>query len=131
VIGLDTNVLVRYLVQDDPQQSGAAARLIEEQCSISSPGYIAVVMLCELVWVLRGAYRYEKRVVVSVLEQILITAEFEIENEEVVRRSVEAFKRGGADFSDYVIVNIHQQMGCEKTVSFDKKLLAHPQVVQP
>ena len=60
MIGLDTNVLVRYLTQDDPQQSARANNLIETQCTKNEPGWIALIVLCELVWVLRGAYNYKK-----------------------------------------------------------------------
>ena len=67
MIGLDTNVLVRYVVQDDPRQSKAAGCLIEGRCTPDSPGYVSTVVLAEFAWGLRGAYEYEKGIVVSVL----------------------------------------------------------------
>ena len=79
MIGVDTNVLVRYVVQDDPEQTDAAVRLIEDQCTAQSPGYVSVPVLMELVWVLTAAYRFEKPVVASVIGQILRTAEFVVE----------------------------------------------------
>lgn len=130
MIALDTNVLVRYLVQDDEEQAAIASELIEQQCRVDSPGYLSVVVLCELVWVLRGAYRYEKQLVVSVLEQLLVTAEFEVEHEEVVRSAVTEFKVGKADFSDYVIMCISREAGCKQMFSFDQKLAKHSWVTQ-
>ncbi len=125
MIGIDTNVLVRYLVQDDPAQSAKATDLIEQQCSLSSPGRISIIVLCELAWVLIGAYKYDKKLVVKVLEQLITTVEFSIENERVVSKAINNYKIGNADFSDYLIVNSNKQAGCVKTYTFDKKLLQH------
>ena len=66
VIGLDTNVLVRFIVQDDPVQSSAATSLMETSCSPDEPGYISLIVLVELAWVLGGAYKYDRSVVASV-----------------------------------------------------------------
>lgn len=128
MIGIDTNVLVRYLVQDDPEQSAQSTLLIEQECNLSSPGYLSNIVLCELVWVLTGAYKYDKNLVIEVMEQILVTAELLVENENVVRKAINDYKIGSADFSDYLIVNNNQQSGCSKTYTFDKKLLQHNEV---
>ena len=125
MIGIDTNVLVRYLVQDEPEQSAQSTLLIEQECNLSSPGYLSNIVLCELVWVLTGAYKYDKNLVIEVMEQILVTAEFLVENENVVRKAINDYKIGCADFSDYLIVNNNQQSGCTKTYTFDRKLLQH------
>ena len=125
MIGIDTNVLVRYIVQDDPEQSAQSTLLIEQECNLSSPGYLSNIVLCELVWVLTGAYKYDKNLVIEVMEQILVTAEFLVENENVVRKAINDYKIGSADFSDYLIVNNNQQSGCTKTYTFKKKLLQH------
>ena len=79
MIGLDTNVLVRYIVQDDPAQSAAANTLIEAKCTVDAPGRVDAIVLCELAWVLESAYGYQKEVVVSVLKQLLSTAELSVE----------------------------------------------------
>ena len=71
MIGLDTNVLVRYIVQDDPDQSAAAERLIEGRCTAQAPGYVSVLVLAELVWVLTSAYDYKKVAVIPVIRQLL------------------------------------------------------------
>ena len=119
MIGLDTNVLVRYLVQDEPVQSKLATRLIEDKCTKQSPGRISLVVLCELVWVLQGAYRYPKKSIADALGQILITSELEVEHEEVARLSLDAYRKGTADFSDYVIGYSNKKAGCDVTYTFD------------
>lgn len=131
MIGLDTNVLVRYLTQDDADQAELANRLIETKCSKSAPGFIALIVLCELTWVLRGAYGYKKSLVVEVLEHILITGEFEVENANIAHSALTAYKRGKADFADYVIACTNSSAGCEVTYSFDRKLATYYAVKLP
>lgn len=131
MIGFDTNVLVRYLTQDDPGQSARANRLLETRCTRETPGWIALVVLCELVWVLRGAYRYEKSRVIEVLERIMATAELDIENEDVARQALSAYREGKADFADYVILCGARVAGCEAVYSFDRRLAAHNGVLAP
>ena len=120
MIGLDTNVLVRYLIQDDPAQALLATKLIEENCSKHSPGRLSLVVLCELVWVLRGAYRYPKKNIVNALAQLLITSELEVENEPVARLSLDAYNNGAADYADYVIGFLNIASGCDVTYTFDQ-----------
>ena len=131
MIGIDTNILVRYLTQDDPEQAPRANRLIETQCTKAEPGFIAHIVLCELVWVLRSAYGYSKPQVVGVLEQILVTVEFVIEAEEVVFPALEAYRHGPADFSDYLLILTNRTAGCASTYSFDTRLAQHPLVSLP
>lgn len=131
MIGLDTNVLVRYITQDEPQQARRASRIIEELCNKTSPGRIAQIVLCELVWVLRSAYGYEKNQVIAVLDQILVTAELDVENEALARKALDAWRTGSADYSDYLIVLSNRAAGCELTYSFDARLAQHPAVANP
>lgn len=126
MIGLDTNVLVRYITQDDPEQAAQATRLIETSCTPAAPGRVAQIVLCELVWVLRRAYGYSKPQVVEVLDQILVTAELDIENEGLAFQALDAYREGPADFSDYLVVLSNRAAGCETTCSFDARLCAHP-----
>ncbi len=90
-------------MQDEPVQSKLATRLIEGNCTKQSPGRISLLVLCELVWVLLGAYRYPKKSIADALGQLLVTSELEVENEEVARLSLDAYRKGTADFADYVI----------------------------
>ncbi|WP_031388652.1 PIN domain-containing protein [Desulfonatronum thiodismutans] len=131
MIGLDTNILVRYLTQDDPDQSARANQLIESRCTKDEPGLVSLVVLCELAWVLRGAYGYDKRLVVEVLDAILAASELKVENEQVVRSALAHFRRGSADFADYVITLGHRDAGCEATYSFDQKLAKNKFVRMP
>jgi predicted nucleic-acid-binding protein len=131
VIGLDTNVLVRYLTQDEPVQAGRASTLIENACTRKTRGWIALVVLCELVWVLRGAYRYDKALVLAVLEQLLATAELQVENEHVAALALSSYREGAADFADYVILHGGMTGGCDIVYSFDRKLVAEATVREP
>ncbi len=119
MIGLDTNVLVRYIVHDDPGQSAAAERLIESRCTAQAPGYVSVPVLVELVWVLTSAYDYEKAAVIPVIRQLLLTAEFEIEDRQTVWAALREFESGGANFADYLIAHRNHARGCTRTYTFD------------
>lgn len=131
MIGLDTNVLVRYLTQDDPEQASRAGQLIETYCTKDDPGFVSLIVLCELVWVLRGAYGYEKELVIAVLEQILTTSELRVEAEHTARSSLTAYRRGSADFADYVILFSNRAQGCEITYSFDQRLARNDHARSP
>lgn len=125
MIGLDTNVLVRYITQDDHEQAEAAIRLIESRCTAESPGYICIPVLAELAWVLAAAYRYEKPLVASVLRQILRTAEFLVEGRDTALAALREFETGSADFVDCWIARLNQERGCTKTYTFDRKAARH------
>ncbi|MEO1296749.1 MAG: type II toxin-antitoxin system VapC family toxin [Cyanobacteria bacterium J06636_16] len=119
MIGLDTNILVRYLTRDDEQQWRQAADLIQQ----NQPCFITNIVLCEMVWVLRGAsYRFQKKEIASALEAMLHSAAFEFENRSTVDQALHRYKQGKADFSDYLIGATSQQVDCTETASFDGKL---------
>jgi predicted nucleic-acid-binding protein len=120
MIGVDTNVLIRYIVQDDQEQSKIASRFIERRISSSNPGYINHIVLCEVVWVLRKAYHYEKTIIMKVLERVLQTKEFIVENSEVAWIALKEYEKGGADFSDYLIAVSNRFAECGFTVTLDK-----------
>lgn len=119
MIGLDTNVLIRYLTQDDEQQWQRATELIsgQQQC------FIANIVLCEMVWVLRGnPYKFDKDEILDTLEAMLQSAIFEFENRSLVYQALQRAKQGRGDFSDYLIGAIARQVGCKETATFDRKL---------
>lgn len=119
MIGLDTNVLVRHLTRDDEQQWQQAATVIQQ----SQPCFVTNSVLCELVWVLKGAiYGFRKDEIINVLEAMLHSAAFEFENRSTVDQALQRYKQGKADFSDYLIGAVSRQAGCTETVSFDSKL---------
>ncbi len=121
MIGLDTNILVRYIVRDGEAQTEIATRLIESKCTREQSGFIALIVLIELVWVLSRGYRYSKSTVVLVLSKILSSAELMVENAELARNALMKYKDGPADFPDYLIGLINSTHGCSTTYTFDKR----------
>jgi predicted nucleic-acid-binding protein len=122
VIGLDTNVLARYLTQDDPVQAARAGACIRTAVARHERCYISAIVLCELAWVLRGAYRISKADLLVTLERLLSTVQFVVGDKDIVRAAVEAYRSGRADFADYVIGALHAEAGCDKTATFDRRL---------
>ncbi len=118
--GIDTNVLVRFLVKDDAEQYRKARAFLTTTCTPENPGYISQVVLCELIWVLRAAYKNEKREIVNALEKILRTRQFAIQRKEDVYAALGDFQRTKADFSDCLIARVNKTEGCEETVTFDR-----------
>jgi len=121
VIGLDTNVLLRYIVRDDAAQAKAASRLIEGRCSKEAPGHVSQVVLAELAWVLGRGYGYAKEEVVKVLAAILSSAELRVQEAALAWAALRAYQAGQADFADYLIGAVNESAGCETTCTFDKR----------
>lgn len=119
---VDTNVLVRYMAADDPRQTRLAERFIESCRKEEEQVLIPILVLCELVWVLIRSYRNTKADVLAALEQILETDMFVVENDSLVRRSIEDYRAGKGNFADYLIGNIARGAGCSDTVTFDRAL---------
>ena len=122
MIGLDTYVLVRYLTQDDAAQSRRVNRLIADAETRREPLYLSVIVLCETVWVLRGAYRIGKPDLLLSLGRILDTAQFTIEDPDACREALALYAAGRGDFSDYLLGTRNRQAGCSATATFDPKL---------
>jgi predicted nucleic-acid-binding protein len=120
--GLDTNVLVRYIAQDDPHQSLAAERIVEDALAENESIYICVIVLCELVWVLRSAYRLTKLEIIPKLDEMLSTPQFLIQHDSLVRESLSLWRSGRGDFSDHLIGALNRAADCRETVSFDRAL---------
>ena len=121
MIGLDTNILVRYVTQDDLKQWQLAAGLIEAEGQLC---FLSNIVLCEFVWVLRGKpYQFTRQQISEVLETILATPVMEFENRSAVYQALQRMKLGQADFSDYLIGAIAHQAQCSTTYSFDRKLI--------
>jgi len=118
MIGLDTNVLVRYVTQDDPMQSAKASRLIES-LTATSPGFVSLVTVVELVWVLQSCYASAKSDVVMVLETLLHTRELTVERADIIWQALRKFVANTADFADCLIERCAHAAGCEYTATFD------------
>ena len=119
MIGLDTHVLVRYLAQDDLQQSAAAGRLFET-FTAEHPGFVSVISIVELVWVLQSCYQAGRDDVQSAIEGLLRSRELIVERAEVIWQSLRLFTKGNADFADCVIERCGQAAGCDHTMTFDQ-----------
>ena len=119
MIGIDTNVLVRYVVQDDARQTAAANHFIETTLSEDEPGWIASVVLCEFVWVLESAYGYARSPIVATLQRLFEVDRFRVEAPSLAWRALDEY-RGGADFSDALIALGNEHAGCEYTATFDR-----------
>jgi len=116
--GLDTNILVRYFVKDDPEQTRLAVDLIHT-LSAAEPGWIGVATLLELIWALSRIYHTEKAGVVRILETLLASRDLVVESNETVRASLRLYGAGNADFVDCLIAASARAAGCGRTVTFD------------
>ena len=118
MIGLDTNVLVRYIMQDDPRQSPKATRLVGS-LTAGSPGLVPLVSVVELVWVLSSCYGLTREQLVQALELMLRTKEIIIDGADLVTKALRIFKVSNADFADCLIERTASSAGCTKTMTFD------------
>src|ERR1700728_1637548 len=123
MIGLDTNVLVRYLTQDDPVQSRRSTEFIDRQLTEGNPGYVSTVVMAETVWVLERAYELENAEIADCIERILQTAVIVVQNEQEVFAAMAILKDGLGSFADGLILALATKAGCVKTVTFDRKAL--------
>lgn len=123
MIGLDTNVLVRFLTHDDPAQTTAARELLSS-LTPEVPGFISLIVIAETVWVLAHSYGFTRDEMVRVLETLLRGKEVVVERAELVEQALRVFKTSGADFSDCLIERCCHEAECQYTATFDKKAVA-------
>jgi predicted nucleic-acid-binding protein len=126
MIGLDTNVLVRYLAQDDPVQSRKATEVIERRLTEQDLGFISVVAIAETVWVLERAYGLADREIATAIARTLQANVLMVESEQEVFSAMIALKQGRGSFADALIGALGTTAGCSATVTFDKKALRLP-----
>ncbi|ELR98761.1 PIN domain-containing protein [Gloeocapsa sp. PCC 73106] len=117
---LDTNVLIRYIIQDDPEQAQKASEAIE-QLTAQKQGFISCIVLCELNWVLKTAYKISKNDRVATLQRIFSVPAFDIEQLDCCVKALRRYEKGQADFSDYLIQQIAEQHGYKNLLTFDQK----------
>jgi len=118
MIGLDTNVLVRYLMQDDAKQAAQATRLMES-LTVESPGFVSIVSVVELGWVLTSAYDLTRSQLEQALEALLRTKELVVDRADEILRALRVFRTAKADFADCLIERSAAGAGCEQTMTFD------------
>lgn len=121
MIGLDTNILIRYLTQDDPVQSAKAAEIIERRLTPRNPGFVSVVTMVESAWVLDRAYGLTAREIATAVERLLQIEVLAIENEQQVFTAMVALKQGLGSFADALIGELGTRAGCSRTLTFDRK----------
>jgi predicted nucleic-acid-binding protein len=126
MIGLDTNVLVRYLTQDEPAEARHATAIIERAVDRGEPVLVSCIVISELVWVLRRAYGIPPPEVLATIEHLLETPQMELEDRDLVRKAVADSKAGLGDFVDSLIGRRHEAQGCSLTATFDQGLKGHP-----
>ena len=120
--GLDTNVLVRFLVEDDEAQTARVHRFLKSSRNAGEPVFVSTVVLCETCWVLHSAYAKSKRELLEAIEKLLSADVFVLEEADSVQRALELSRMGKADFPDYLIGELHLAKKCRTTVTFDRSL---------
>jgi predicted nucleic-acid-binding protein len=126
MIGLDTNVLIRYLTQDDPAQSAKAREILERRLTAKNPGFVSVVAMVETVWVLDRAYGLTAQEIATAVERLLQVEVLAIENEQEVFTAMVALKQGWGSFADALIAELGTRVGCRCTLTFDQKAVRLP-----
>ena len=122
MIGLDTNIIVRYITQDDAKQALKATKVVENELSASNPGFITLITLVEITWVLESCYDQNKQNILDILEGLLTTKQLIVERGDVAYLAVKRCRASSkADFSDAVITILSEQEGCSEILTFDKK----------
>jgi predicted nucleic-acid-binding protein len=126
MIGLDTNILVRYLTQDDPVQSANATEILERRLTPRNPGFVSVVAMVETVWVLDRAYGLTAQEIATAVERMLQVEVLVIENEQEVFSAMVVLKQARGSFADALIAELGARAGCTRTLTFDQKALRLP-----
>jgi predicted nucleic-acid-binding protein len=124
--GLDTNVLIRYLTQDDPVQSAKASEILERRLTLKNPGFVSVVAMVETVWVLDRSYGLTAQEIATAVERLLQVEVLTIENEQEVFTAMVELKQGRGSFADALIAELGARAGCTRTLTFDQKALRLP-----
>jgi predicted nucleic-acid-binding protein len=120
MIGLDTNVLLRYLAQDDPKQSRRATEIIERGLTEEEPGFVSLVCVLEVVWVLKSLFKRSRQEIANDIEMLLAADTLEIQNEQEVYHAVVALRNGVGTFEDALIGALGVWRGCSATLTFDE-----------
>jgi predicted nucleic-acid-binding protein len=121
MIGLDTNVVLRYLLQDDPEQARQANEIFDGLLSELKPGFLSLACVLEIVWVLRSLMRQDPSQIAAHLERLLAADSLAVHNEQQVFEAAFALKRRTGEFEDALIGALDAWAGCEKTLTFDRR----------
>ena len=120
MMGLDTNVLLRYLAQDDPKQSARATEIVEQRLTEQEPGFVSLVTILEVVWVLKSLFKRSRQDIANDIEMLLAADTLEVQNEQEVYLAVVALRNGSGTFEDALIGALGVWRGCSATLTFDE-----------
>ncbi len=120
MIGLDTNVVARYLLHDDPAQTTVAIEFINS-LSPAAPGFLSLVVIVELVWVLQDSYRLRKDEIIEMLDSLMRSKELVVERADIVWQALRKFRTSRTDFPDCLIERCGHGAGCQHTITFDRQ----------
>jgi predicted nucleic-acid-binding protein len=123
MLGVDTNVLVRYLTRDDQPQYEKARRLIDREVAKGEPVLVSLLVLLETEWVLRSRYEMAKAEIIAAFSALLETADLAFEDEPSIETAVYSWKDSAADFADCLIESRNRRLGCRATATFDGRAL--------
>lgn len=126
MLGIDTNVLVRFVVRDDEPQYDKVRRLIRRQLQTGEPVFVSQLVLLETEWVLRSRYDIQKDSMITVISGLLDSLDVQLEDEPSIEAAVNVWKESTAGFADCLIGIRNQRLGCMSTVTFDAKALKLP-----
>ena len=126
MLGIDTNVLIRFLVRDDKAQFERARKLIKRETSRGEPVFISHLVLLETEWVLRSRYGASKTEISTAISALLESREVQFEDESSVEQALFVWKDSTADFADCLINAHHRALGCRATATFDARALKVP-----
>lgn len=128
---VDTNILVRLVVEDDKLQTKRVVRLISDVIENDGRLFVSDIVLCEFVWVLRGCYDIKKTDIIDTLRNFLRARHLQFTDENIILRALMAYDRGKGDFSDYLIFQHADDAGCSQLITFDKALLKDDDCIAP
>ena len=131
MIGFDTNVMLRIIVKDDPAQTAIALALLDRTEAAGESIFLSDMVLCELAWTLRAAYKKPDREIAAVFRALADTDDLRFESPERLDKTIKSYGRGHGDFSDYFIRERAIEAGCRKVITFDKALLREPGFIEP
>jgi predicted nucleic-acid-binding protein len=126
LIAVDTNVIARYVVRDDPAQTARADHLLESRTA-DDPAFISRIALVELVWVLRKGYKYDRETTADVIERILSTHEIRVEDHDSAVAALALYRTSAADYADCLMGLLNRNLGCATTVTFDRDAAGLPE----
>jgi predicted nucleic-acid-binding protein len=126
VIGIDTNILVRYLVQDDAVQAAIATDIFERRLAEENGGFVSVIAMTETAWVLERSYGLSAQEIAQAIEHILQVDLLTVENEHEVFTAMIVLKTNRGSFSDTLIAALGTRAGCSRTLTFDRRALRLP-----